>query len=157
MFCSLPTIQKLVPLEESVGIQFQHIRLLAKAFSHSSLPYNNLSKYIYHRAHGAPRMHVLEIMFVCTACRGSYQCLEFLGDAVLQFVASLHVYNHLPVHREGCLSVGAASPVHWMVGDWPLYVSARRWCAPIWFKISSWLSSPRSWDSTSTFYFMTIR
>ena len=36
---------------------------------------------------------------------GNYQRLEFLGDAILQFLASKFVYNQFPSHNEGHLSV----------------------------------------------------
>ena len=31
--------------------------------------------------------------------------MEFLGDAVLQLLTSVHVYNSYPLHHEGHLSV----------------------------------------------------
>jgi ribonuclease-3 len=40
---SLFVIQKMVEFEEAIGIQFTHIRLLAKAFSMRSVGYNNLT------------------------------------------------------------------------------------------------------------------
>ena len=36
---------------------------------------------------------------------GHYQQLEFLGDAILQFLVSEFVYNRFPPHHEGHLSV----------------------------------------------------
>jgi len=36
---------------------------------------------------------------------GSNQRLEFLGDTVLQLIASNYLYKHFPEHHEGHLSV----------------------------------------------------
>lgn len=38
--------KKLVELEISTGVQFRHIRLLAKAFTHSSMQYSSLVGYV---------------------------------------------------------------------------------------------------------------
>lgn len=72
-------LQKMVCLEQSVGVQFTHIRVLAKAFTHSSVGYTNLT-------------------------RGDYQTMELLGDAILQLLATYYVYHHFPHHHEGHLS-----------------------------------------------------
>ena len=37
--------------------------------------------------------------------RGHYQRMEFLGDAILQFLTSIHVYSTFPRHNEGHLTV----------------------------------------------------
>ena len=37
--------------------------------------------------------------------RGHYQRMEFLGDAILQFLTSIHVYSTFPHHNEGHLTV----------------------------------------------------
>ena len=37
-------LQKLHKFEESIGVEFKHIRLLARAFTDRSLGYNNLSQ-----------------------------------------------------------------------------------------------------------------
>ncbi|UYV73707.1 DROSHA [Cordylochernes scorpioides] len=73
-------VQKLVEFEELTGIEFNHIRLLARAFTHRSIGYNNLTL-------------------------GSNQRLEFLGDTVLQLIASEYLYKFFPDHHEGHLSV----------------------------------------------------
>ena len=39
-------LQKMVFLEQSVGVQFTHIRVLAKAFTHSSMGYTNLTRWV---------------------------------------------------------------------------------------------------------------
>lgn len=42
---------------------------------------------------------------VCFLFRGHNQRLEFLGDTVLQLVASDYLFKHFPDHHEGHLSV----------------------------------------------------
>jgi len=72
--------QKLTKFEESIGIEFTHIRLLARAFTDRSIGYTNLTL-------------------------GSNQRLEFLGDTVLQLIVSEYLYKFFPEHHEGHLSV----------------------------------------------------
>ena len=44
----------------------------------------------------------------CLHCiSGDYQRLEYLGDAILQFLTSKFVYHHFPAHNEGHLSVSS--------------------------------------------------
>ena len=74
--------QKLSKFEETIGVEFNHIRLLARAFTDRSIGFNNLTL-------------------------GSNQRLEFLGDTVLQLVASEYLYKYFPEHHEGHLSVSA--------------------------------------------------
>lgn len=73
-------LQKLTKFEESIGIEFTHIRLLARAFTDRSIGYTNLTL-------------------------GSNQRLEFLGDTVLQLIVSEYLYKFFPEHHEGHLSV----------------------------------------------------
>lgn len=73
-------LQKLTNFENSVGVEFKHIRLLARAFTDRSVGYTNLTL-------------------------GSNQRLEFLGDTVLQLIASDYLYKFFPEHHEGHLSV----------------------------------------------------
>ena len=73
-------LQKLTEFEESIGVEFNHIRLLARAFTDRSIGYTNLTL-------------------------GSNQRLEFLGDTVLQLIVSDYLYKHFPEHHEGHLSV----------------------------------------------------
>ncbi|ODN01408.1 Ribonuclease 3 [Orchesella cincta] len=80
-------LQKLSEFETSIGIGFNHIRLLARAFTDRSLGYNNLT-------------------------RGSNQRLEFLGDTVLQLISSEYLYRHFPDHHEGHLSLLRSSLVN---------------------------------------------
>lgn len=72
----VPRLQELVEFEEIIGVQFTHIRLLARAFTHRSVGYNNLTI-------------------------GSNQRMEFLGDTVLQLVSSQYLYRFFPDHHEG--------------------------------------------------------
>lgn len=73
-------LQKLTKFEETIGVEFTHIRLLARAFTDRSVGYTNLTL-------------------------GSNQRLEFLGDTVLQLIASEYLYKYFPEHHEGHLSV----------------------------------------------------
>ena len=66
--------------EESIGVEFTHIRILARAFTDRSIGYSNLTL-------------------------GSNQRLEFLGDTVLQIITSDYLYRHFPEHHEGHLSL----------------------------------------------------
>ncbi|UYV73709.1 DROSHA [Cordylochernes scorpioides] len=83
----VPLLRKLVEFEELTGIEFNHIRLLARAFTHRSIGYNNLTL-------------------------GSNQRLEFLGDTVLQLIASEYLYKFFPDHHEGHLSLLRSSLVN---------------------------------------------
>ncbi|XP_071455436.1 ribonuclease 3 [Hetaerina americana] len=84
---SFPLLQKLVNFEDSIGVEFKHIRLLARAFTDRSIGYNNLTL-------------------------GSNQRLEFLGDTVLQLIASEYLYKFFPEHHEGHLSLLRSSLVN---------------------------------------------
>ena len=55
----IPRLKELNEFENIIGIEFRHIRLLARAFTHRSVGFNNLTL-------------------------GSNQRMEFLGDTVLQ-------------------------------------------------------------------------
>ncbi|KAG6441036.1 hypothetical protein O3G_MSEX001574 [Manduca sexta] len=72
-------LQRLTEFEDSIGVQFKHIRLLARAFTDRSVGFTHLTL-------------------------GSNQRLEFLGDTVLQLVVSDRLYRHFPDHHEGHLS-----------------------------------------------------
>lgn len=69
------------------GIEFTHIRLLARAFTDRSLGFSNLTL-------------------------GSNQRMEFLGDTVLQLISSDYLYRHFPDHHEGHLSLLRSSLVN---------------------------------------------
>lgn len=80
-------LQKLTKFEKSIGVEFIHIRLLARAFTDRSVGYTNLTL-------------------------GSNQRLEFLGDTVLQLIASEYLYKFFPEHHEGHLSVNCFPIYH---------------------------------------------
>lgn len=84
---SVPRLKELVHFEEMTGIEFTHIRLLARAFTHRSVGFNNLTL-------------------------GSNQRMEFLGDTVLQLVSSEYLYKFFPDHHEGHLSLLRSSLVN---------------------------------------------
>lgn len=73
-------LQKITQFEKSIGLEFKHIRLLARAFTDRNMGYTYLT-------------------------RGSNQTLEFLGDAVLQLIVTEHLYKFYPQYREGRLTV----------------------------------------------------
>src|SRR5690606_3157266 len=76
----VPILKELTSLEELTGIEFLHIRLLARCFMHRSVGFNNLTL-------------------------GSNQRMEFLGDSVLQLISSEYLYKYFPEHHEGHLSL----------------------------------------------------
>nr|WJN65753.1 Drosha transcript 2068 [Hypothenemus hampei] len=80
-------LKKLTEFEKSINIEFNHIRLLARAFTDRSVGYTNLTM-------------------------GSNQRLEFLGDTVLQLIASEYLYRYFPEHHEGHLSLLRSSLVN---------------------------------------------
>lgn len=84
---SYQMLKELTKFEESIGINFRHIRLLARAFTDRSIGYTNLTM-------------------------GSNQRLEFLGDTVLQLICSEFLYRHFPEHHEGHLSLLRSSLVN---------------------------------------------
>lgn len=80
-------LQKLTTFEDAIGVEFTHIRLLARAFTDRSMGYTNLTL-------------------------GSNQRMEFLGDTVLQLICSEFLYRHFPEHHEGHLSLLRSSLVN---------------------------------------------
>ncbi|CAH1785630.1 unnamed protein product [Owenia fusiformis] len=84
---SSPVLQNLTELEEVTGLQFKWIRLLARSLSPKYVGYNNLTL-------------------------GHNERMEFLGDSILQFIASLYLFNHFPNHHEGHLSLLRSSLVN---------------------------------------------
>lgn len=84
---SVPRLKKLLEFEQLVGIEFKHIRLLARAFTHRSIGFNNLTL-------------------------GTNQRMEYLGDTVLQLIASEYLYKFFPGHHEGHLSLLRSSLVN---------------------------------------------
>ena len=84
---NIPLLKKLTNFERMTGIEFKCIRLLARAFTHRSIGFNNLTL-------------------------GTNQRMEFLGDTVLQLIASEYLYKHFPGHHEGHLSLLRSSLVN---------------------------------------------
>lgn len=84
---SFEFLKNLCKFEETIGVEFTHIRLLARAFTDRSIGYTNLTL-------------------------GSNQRLEFLGDTVLQLICSEFLYRHFPEHHEGHLSLLRSSLVN---------------------------------------------
>lgn len=76
-----PVLMKFTQLEEITGHTFRHIKLLVQAFTHPSLT-----------------------RFDTTGI-GVNQRLEFLGDAVLQFLSTRYLFTFFPTHQEGQLTV----------------------------------------------------
>lgn len=79
-------LQHVNQFEETIGVEFKHIRLLAQAFCTRSASFNLITL-------------------------GDNQRLEFLGDTVLNFVVSDYLYRHFPNHHEGHLSLLRSSLV----------------------------------------------
>ncbi len=79
--------QTLTKFEDATGVEFTHIRLLARSFTDRSLGLSNLTL-------------------------GSNQRMEFLGDTVLQLITSDYLYRHFPDHHEGHLSLLRSSVVN---------------------------------------------
>lgn len=82
-----PVLQNIVKFEEITGIRFKHIRLLARAFTHRTVGFTDLTL-------------------------GHNQRMEFLGDSVMQLVVSEYLYKHFPEHHEGHLSLLRSSLVN---------------------------------------------
>ena len=78
-------LQKLITLEKSLGIEFRHISLLARAFTQG---FNFLTLYYYN-------IVVAYVGRVDVSFRGNMETLELLGDAVLKLLATDHVYRAL--------------------------------------------------------------
>ena len=74
-------MKNLKTLEKTLGVKFKNKDLLAQALVHRSYLNEN------------PNFKL-----------GSNERLEFLGDAVLEFVSSLLLYKELPDHSEGNLT-----------------------------------------------------
>lgn len=99
-------LQDLTKFEEYIGVEFTHIRLLARAFTDRSLGYNNLSWYVLNCIIYFYCFHSdVLYSFYIVIFSGSNQRLEFLGDTVLQLISSEYLYRHFPDHHEGHLSV----------------------------------------------------
>ncbi|KAM8823277.1 LOW QUALITY PROTEIN: ribonuclease 3-like [Spinachia spinachia] len=82
-----PVLQKLTGFEDSIGILFTHVRLLARAFTLRTVGFNHLTL-------------------------GHNQRMEFLGDSIMQLVATEYLFIHFPDHHEGHLTLLRSSLVN---------------------------------------------
>ncbi|KAM4688593.1 ribonuclease 3 isoform 2-T2 [Discoglossus pictus] len=82
-----PVLKKLTKFEEAIGVNFTHIRLLARAFTLRTVGFNHLTL-------------------------GHNQRMEFLGDSIMQLVATEYLFKHFPDHHEGHLTLLRSSLVN---------------------------------------------
>ncbi|XP_030631221.1 ribonuclease 3 [Chanos chanos] len=84
---SSPVLQKLTSFEKATGVLFTHVRLLARAFTLRTVGFNHLTL-------------------------GHNQRMEFLGDSIMQLVATEYLFIHFPDHHEGHLTLLRSSLVN---------------------------------------------
>ncbi|XP_050980582.1 ribonuclease 3 [Labeo rohita] len=84
---SSPVLQKLTNFEDAIGVLFTHVRLLARAFTLRTVGFNHLTL-------------------------GHNQRMEFLGDSIMQLVATEYLFIHFPDHHEGHLTLLRSSLVN---------------------------------------------
>ncbi|XP_067286296.1 ribonuclease 3 [Pseudorasbora parva] len=84
---SSPVLQKLTSFEDTIGVLFTHVRLLARAFTLRTVGFNHLTL-------------------------GHNQRMEFLGDSIMQLVATEYLFIHFPDHHEGHLTLLRSSLVN---------------------------------------------
>ncbi|OCT74492.1 hypothetical protein XELAEV_18033471mg [Xenopus laevis] len=82
-----PVLKKLTKFEEAIGVEFTHVRLLARAFTLRTVGFNHLTL-------------------------GHNQRMEFLGDSIMQLVATEYLFIHFPDHHEGHLTLLRSSLVN---------------------------------------------
>ncbi|KAM6977299.1 ribonuclease 3 isoform 2-T2 [Aplochiton taeniatus] len=82
-----PVLQKLTDFEENIGVLFTHVRLLARSFTLRTVGFNHLTL-------------------------GHNQRMEFLGDSIMQLVATEYLFIHFPDHHEGHLTLLRSSLVN---------------------------------------------
>ncbi|XP_015264281.1 PREDICTED: ribonuclease 3 [Gekko japonicus] len=82
-----PVLQKLTDFEDAIGVIFTHVRLLARAFTLRTVGFNHLTL-------------------------GHNQRMEFLGDSIMQLVATEYLFIHFPDHHEGHLTLLRSSLVN---------------------------------------------
>lgn len=82
-----PVLKKLTKFEDVIGVKFTHIRLLARAYTLRTVGFNHLTL-------------------------GHNQRMEFLGDSIMQLVASEYLFIHFPGHHEGHLTLLRSSLVN---------------------------------------------
>uniref|UniRef100_A0A8C9TZ10 Ribonuclease 3 n=1 Tax=Scleropages formosus TaxID=113540 RepID=A0A8C9TZ10_SCLFO len=87
LIATSPVLQKLTDFEEAIGVLFTHVRLLARAFTLRTVGYNHLTL-------------------------GHNQRMEFLGDSIMQLVATEYLFIHFPDHHEGHLTLLRSSLVN---------------------------------------------
>lgn len=76
-----PTDEVVAEIEEAIGVQFNNKDLLLQAFTHRSYPNDN------------PNWRL-----------GHNETLEFLGDKVIDFLATIYLVTNYPNQREGVLT-----------------------------------------------------
>lgn len=77
---NVPILKRMQKFEEVIGVEFNHIRLLAKAFTWRNVHENVLT-------------------------HGHNQRLEFLGDSICNLVSSTYLFELYPTHHEGHLTL----------------------------------------------------
>ncbi|XP_053322023.1 ribonuclease 3 [Spea bombifrons] len=82
-----PVLKKLTKFEDAIGVSFSHVRLLARAFTLRTVGFNHLTL-------------------------GHNQRMEFLGDSIMQLVATEYLFIHFPDHHEGHLTLLRSSLVN---------------------------------------------
>ncbi|KAM8966792.1 ribonuclease 3 [Pelodytes ibericus] len=82
-----PVLKKLTKFEDAIGVNFAHVRLLARAFTLRTVGFNHLTL-------------------------GHNQRMEFLGDSIMQLVATEYLFIHFPDHHEGHLTLLRSSLVN---------------------------------------------
>ncbi|XP_038652450.1 ribonuclease 3 [Scyliorhinus canicula] len=87
LIATSPVLKKLTDFEETIGVNFIHIRLLARAFTLRTVGFNHLTL-------------------------GHNQRMEFLGDSIMQLVATEYLFIHFPDHHEGHLTLLRSSLVN---------------------------------------------
>ncbi|XP_030072619.1 ribonuclease 3 [Microcaecilia unicolor] len=87
LIATSPVLQKLTVFEDAIGVSFTHIRLLARAFTLRTVGFNHLTL-------------------------GHNQRMEFLGDSIMQLVATQYLFIHFPDHHEGHLTLLRSSLVN---------------------------------------------
>lgn len=84
---SVPLLKNLTKFEDEIGVKFNHVRVLAKAFTWRNVHENVLT-------------------------HGHNQRLEFLGDSICNLVTSTYLFKLYPTHHEGHLTLLRATMVN---------------------------------------------
>ncbi|XP_028704865.1 ribonuclease 3 isoform X4 [Macaca mulatta] len=121
-----PVLQKLTEFEEAIGVIFTHVRLLARAFTLRTVGFNHLTldgvssccqadlKLLGSSdpPASASQSTGIRAMSHCTRPEGHNQRMEFLGDSIMQLVATEYLFIHFPDHHEGHLTLLRSSLVN---------------------------------------------